>query len=299
MEKENKNESAVYDNRYLDWLRSVPFLFCAPLTLSPFGAYHTEVQNEGFLLTMFLMTNVSMTRKKSSKNQNYKATSWLESWKIPTWLCTIAGILCQLLGAWSRCQASIPCWFQPIIDSNRAGWIQWFIETSLELMPGANSKSSKMCIRSQLLYRDVGSALWSIMYLIFLTKGLSWSRFEVWILKIFTTAGTVSPVPTTSCPCSRRNNRFWLPMKLQWADGRWSSNVPQPIKTHRKSDIPEYCQLSVRGTDTHWSTKWKGREQRARASKSFMRSVRQKKRKITRRPPLPRAIEIETWIGSS
>ena len=46
-----------------------------------------------------------------------------------------AGILCRFLDAWSGCQASTPSWFQTIIDSDRAGWSQCFVETSLESTP--------------------------------------------------------------------------------------------------------------------------------------------------------------------
>ena len=36
----------------------------------------------------------------------------------------VVQILSKSLGEWSLRQASTPSWFQPIIDSNRAGWSQ-------------------------------------------------------------------------------------------------------------------------------------------------------------------------------
>ena len=61
-----------------------------------------------------------------------------------------AQILCKSFGQWSLRQASTPSWFQQIIDSNRAGWIQWLVETSLESRLGVDSTLPNFCIRFEL-----------------------------------------------------------------------------------------------------------------------------------------------------
>ena len=44
----------------------------------------------------------------------------------------LAQILGKIMEERSLRQASTPSWFQPIIDSNQAGWSQLLVETSLE-----------------------------------------------------------------------------------------------------------------------------------------------------------------------